>query len=142
VTDKAWARLLIGERELAEQYYLRIPDPAALLTRLAPVLWHRLRASGLDRQSIVISTFGAHYRIPVTGDGLGDVVVGGTMQAPGAANGAGVAPDRLGALLFGPHGMAGLSRIFPDVYPARDRDLFECLFPPLTADLLSFYLPY
>jgi hypothetical protein len=112
------------------------------LTLLAPVLWHRLRSSGLDRQSIVISTFGAHYRIPVTDDGLGEVAVGGTMQGPGAAGGAGVAPDRLGALLFGPHGMAGLSRIFPDVYPGRDPELFERLFPPLTADLLTFYLPY
>jgi hypothetical protein len=142
VTDKAWAHLVAGVRELAEQYYVRIPDPAVLLTRLAPVLWHRLSSAGLDRQSIVVSTFGAHYRIPVTDDGLGEVLVGGTMQGPGAVGGAGVAPDRLGALLFGPHGMAGLSRTFPDVYPGRDRELFECLFPPLSADLLTFYLPY
>lgn len=142
VADQAWSHLLTGERRLAEQYYVRIPDPAALLTRLAPVLWHRLSCSGLDRQAIVISTFGAHYRIPVTEGGLGDVTAGGTMQAPGSAGGAGVAPDHLGALLLGPHGMAGLSRLFPDVYPGRDPELFECLFPPLTADFLTFYLPY
>ena len=108
-----------GGRDLAEQYYLRIPDPVALLARLAPVLWHRLTEAGLDRagRSIVISTFGAHYRIDVRPDGLGEVTPGGPLQAPGAVGGAGVAPDRLPALLFGPHGMAGLSQIHPDVYP-------------------------
>jgi hypothetical protein len=144
ITDAAWGHLLTGGRDLAEQYYLRIPDPAALLARLAPVLWHRLTDAGLDRagRSIVISTFGAHYRIDVGPDGLGEVTQGGPLQAPGSVGGAGVAPDRLPALLFGPHGMAGLSQIHPDVYPGPDRELFTCLFPPLSADLLTYYLPY
>ncbi len=52
-----------------------------------------------------------------------------------------MAPDQLAALLFGPHGMEGLTRFRPDVY-AADEELFHTLFPPLTADVLSFYLPY
>lgn len=53
-----------------------------------------------------------------------------------------IAPDQLGALLFGPLGMAGLAATRPDVYPGPDEALFDLLFPPLTADLLTFYLPY
>jgi hypothetical protein len=63
------------------------------------------------------------------------------MQAPGTAGGAGVAPDQLGPLLFGPHGIVGLSHRHPDVYPGRHRELMAALFPPLSSDLLTFYVP-
>ncbi|MFD8556874.1 GNAT family N-acetyltransferase [Streptosporangium canum] len=144
VTAAAWQESLDhGPRKQAEQYYIRIPDVAALLDRLRPLLWQRLTAAGAERagRDIVISTFGAHYRIPVHADGLGAVVTGGAMQGPGAVGGAGVAPDHLPALLFGPHGIEGLTRIRPDVY-AGEEELFQALFPPLTADVLSYYLPY
>ncbi|WP_245656403.1 GNAT family N-acetyltransferase [Microtetraspora fusca] len=144
VTAAAWQEFLDHEpRKQAEQYYVRIPDAAALLDRLRPLLWHRLTTAGIDHagRDIVISTFGAHYRIPVNADGLGEVVAGGAMQSPGVAGGAGVAPDYLPALLFGPHGIEGLTRVRPDVY-AREEELFQALFPPLTADLLTYYLPY
>ncbi|MFD9519683.1 hypothetical protein, partial [Streptomyces sp. NPDC059979] len=110
---------------------------------LRPLFWQRLTAAGIDRtgRDIVISTFGAHYRMPVLAGGLGEVVTGGPIQSPGAVEGAGVAPDHLAALLFGPHGIEGLTRIRPDVYSA-DEELFQALFPPLTADVLSYYLPY
>ncbi|GIH97315.1 GNAT family N-acetyltransferase [Planobispora siamensis] len=145
VTAAAWREFVPAEpRTQAEQYYLRVPDPVALLERLRPVLWRRLVSAGIDRagRDVVVSTFGAHYRIPITADGLGPVTAGGPMQGPGAEGGAGVAPDYLPALLFGPHGIAGLTRIRPDVYPGPDTELFEALFPPLTADVLSYYLPY
>ncbi|WP_433347438.1 hypothetical protein ACQP25_30155 [Microtetraspora malaysiensis] len=32
----------------------------------------------------------------------------------------------------------GLTRVRPDVY-AREKELFQVLFPPLTADLLTYY---
>ncbi|GII05182.1 GNAT family N-acetyltransferase [Planobispora takensis] len=145
VTAAAWREFVPDEpRTQAEQYYVRIPDAVALLERLRPVLWHRLASAGIDRtgRDVVVSTFGAHYRIPVHADGLGPVTAGGPMQGPGAEGGAGVAPDYLPALLFGPHGITGLTRIRPDVYPGPDAELFEALFPPLTADVLSYYLPY
>ena len=79
----------VGRRpeRLAEQYYVRVPDAAALLDRIRPVLWKRLVAAGLEGADgeILLSTFRRHYRIPVEGDGLGPVGAGGVMQAPGAA---------------------------------------------------------
>ena len=38
--------------------------------------------------------------------------------------------------------MAGLKRLRPDVYPGGDAEWYEALFPPLSSDLLMFYLPY
>ena len=144
VTGRAWQDLLGTTGEQAEQYYVRMPDPAVVLDRIRPVLARRLAAADLDRggRDIVVSTFGRHYRIPVTAEGLGPVEEGGQMQGPGAVGGAGVAPDRLPALLFGQLGMHGLCRRHPDVYPGPDEALFTTLFPPLTADLLTYYLPY
>jgi hypothetical protein len=143
-TGEAWAARLGPADTEARQYYLRLPAPERVLDALRPVLHSRLVDSGVDRvgADVVLSTFGRHYRMPVTAEGLGPVEVGGPMQGPGSAGGAGVAPDRLGALIFGPLGMEGLTRIHPDVYPGPDADLFTTLFPPLTADLLTYYLPW
>ncbi|TDE33144.1 GNAT family N-acetyltransferase [Nonomuraea mesophila] len=117
VTAAAWQEFLDHEpRKQADQYYVRIPDVAALLDRLRPLLWHRITTAVIDRTDIVISTFGAHYRIPVHADGLGELVTGGVMQGPGAVGGAAAAPDHMPALLFGPHGIEGLTRTRPDVY--------------------------
>ncbi|MCL3863270.1 GNAT family N-acetyltransferase [Actinotalea sp. K2] len=144
VTGDAWAGLLDGHREQSEQYYVRLPDAARVLDLLRPVLWRRLVDAGLDRtgREIVVSTYGAHHRIPVGPEGLGPVTSGGPMQDPGDHGGAGVAPDHLGALLFGDQGIEGLTSRRPDVYPGPDRELFATLFPPLTADVLSYYLPF
>ncbi|MFD6112563.1 GNAT family N-acetyltransferase [Streptomyces yangpuensis] len=71
VTGNAWQEFLDHEpRRSAEQYYIRIPDIAVLLDRLRPLFWQRLTAAGIDRtgRDIVISTFGAHHRIPVLAD--------------------------------------------------------------------------
>ena len=144
VTGRAWQDLLGTTGEMAEQYYVRLPDPAVVLDRLRPVLARRLAAAGLDRvgKDIVVSTFGRHYRIPVQPEGLGPVQAGGPLQGPGEVGGAGVAPDHLPAMLFGQVGIHGLCRRHPDVYPGPDGELFEALFPPVTADLLTYYLPY
>ncbi len=152
VTGAAWDGLL-GEPDVAaEQYYVRIADPAALLEALRPVLERRIAAAGLDgaglgvgpgeapRDALVLSTFGAHYRLPFSDGVLGPVEAGRPMQAPGAHGGLGVAPDQLGALLLGGRGFAGLRRLRPDVY--GDPTLGEALFPPVRADLLSYYLPW
>lgn len=141
VPGRAWADLLEPGGADATQYYVRLERPELVLDALRPVLTKRLRAAGLGRD-VVISTFGRHYRLPWTADaGLGLVEVGGPMQAPGVAGGAGVAPDRLPALLLGQLGIEGLERLHPDVY-ASDADFFGALFPPLTADLLTYYLPW
>lgn len=138
---RAWAELLEPGGTEASQYYARLERPELVLDALRPVLTARLRAAGLGRE-VVLSTFGRHYRLPWTADaGLGRVEVGGPMQAPGVAHGAGVAPDRLPALLLGQLGIHGLERLYPDVY-APDAEFFGALFQPLTADLLTYYLPW
>jgi|GEM_PF-1498234 len=144
VTGRGWDALLEPADDAAEQYYLRIADPAVLLDALRPVLARRRVAAQFDAErlggALLISTFGAHYRLPVVGDGFGPVETGGPMQGPGVHRGFGVAPDQLGALLLGGRGFAGLRRLRPDVY--GDREVGEALFPPQTADVLSYYLPW
>lgn len=145
VPGRRWASRLGPPSEYAEQYYARVPALAPLLDALRPELERRLAAAGLDRagREIVLSTFGAHVRIPVADDGtLGPVQTGGRLPWPASVGGAGVAPDQLGALLLGPLGMHGLVRRRPDVYPGPDVELFETLFPPQTGDVCSYYLPW
>jgi hypothetical protein len=122
-----------------ELYYARVPDPGALLEHLRPVLSARLAAS--DRADfdgeLVLSFFRSHVRFRCAAGEVGPMSVGGPMQAPGAFGGAGVAPDLIPALIFGPHGIGGLSLLHPDVYADRNRHLMEVLFPPRRlADLL------
>lgn len=123
----------------AERFYVRIPDPLVLLDALRPVFAGRL--AGHDDAEIVVSFFGSHVRAPWRGGSLGQFQPGGAMQGPGRVGGAGVAPDHLADLLFGPHGVVGLSEIHPDVYPGPNRGLMAVLFPPVTSDLMTFYLP-
>ena len=62
------------------------------------------------------------------------------MQAPISSGGSGLPLDALGSLLFG-SGAAGLEDRFPDADLGRQADLMNTLFPPQSADLLTFYLP-
>jgi predicted N-acetyltransferase YhbS len=134
--------LAAGEEE-ANCYYTRVPDPAALLARLRPMLSARLDGAGLGQSSgeAIVSFFREHVRLPFEKGVFGEVVRGGRMQAPGASGGAGVAPDLVTALLFGPYGIDGLRERHPDVYPGPQRTLMSALFPPVRADLLTFYQP-
>jgi hypothetical protein len=127
----------------ARSYYVRVADPAALLDHVRPVLSARLAACGLATADgdIVLSFFRSHVRMSHTGGTITGVRPGGPMQAPGVVGGAGVAPDQVGGLLFGPHGIAGLAQRHPDVYPGPNAELMAALFPPVSADLLTFYLP-
>ncbi|XVS67219.1 GNAT family N-acetyltransferase [Actinosynnema sp. CA-299493] len=126
----------------ANSYYVRVGDPIAVLERLRPVFGRRLAAAGFaDREGeAVVSFYRSHVRLPFAAGEVGPVVAGGRMQAPGAAGGAGVAPDLLASLLFGPHGIEGLTARFPDVYPGPDAELVHALFPPVRGDLMTFYL--
>jgi hypothetical protein len=121
-----------------QRYYVRIPDAAQLFDVLRPVLDARLAAFDGDvPDEIVLSFFGSHLRLPVSERQLDRPVPGGTMQAPYSVGGAGIAPDALPEVLLGPHGISGLRR--PDVYPGPHRELMAALFPPQTADVLTFY---
>jgi predicted N-acetyltransferase YhbS len=136
----------------AAAYYARVPDVVALLDHLRPVLSARLAglptaglpAAGADRGSdgeILLSFFRHHVRLVHRDGVVTEVRAGGTVQAPGSLGGGGCAPDLITALLFGQRGIDGLAERHPDVYPGPDEALWRALFPPVTADLLTFYLP-
>jgi hypothetical protein len=127
----------------ASMYYARVPDVAALLDHLRPVLSGRLAAAGLAAGSgeIVLSFFRHHVRLAYRDGAVTGVRTGGPMQAPGVVGGAGLAPDLVAPLLFGPHGIAGLAERHPDVYPGPNEALMWALFPPVSADILTLYLP-
>jgi hypothetical protein len=131
-----------GDPDL-NSYYVRVPDVAALLTYLGPVLSARLGGADVPDApgEVIISFFREHVRLPYVDGAVGPATRGGRMQAPGAAGGAGVAPDMIAPLLFGPYGIEGLAQRQPDVYPGPQRTLMSALFPPVRADLLTFYVP-
>lgn len=125
------------------RYYLRIPDPAALLEHLRPVLSARLAASELAGASgeAVLSLYRSHLRFGYRDGEVGPFARGGTMQWVGT-DGAAVPPDLVPSLLFGPEGFAGLARSHPDVSAGQEAEpLMRTLFPPVHSDVLTFYLP-
>ncbi|MEV0677565.1 GNAT family N-acetyltransferase [Actinosynnema sp. NPDC050436] len=143
VAGQALEPLLGPVPEDAGSYYVRVADPVALLDRLRPVFGRRLAASAFaDAEGeAVVSFYRRHVRLPYRAGEVGPVVAGGVMQAPYAAGGAGVAPDLLESLLFGPLGLRGLTARFADVYPGPNADLMHTLFPPVTSDITTFYIP-
>ncbi|MEV0136368.1 GNAT family N-acetyltransferase [Dactylosporangium sp. NPDC050688] len=131
---------LAPARPDAADYYVRVPDVAALLRHLRPVLSARLAGHDGDGD-VIVSFFRHHVRLRRADGAVTDVVAGGPMQGPASLGGAGVAPDLVGPLLFGPHGIEGLTARHADVYPGPQAELMRALFPPVTSDLLTFYLP-
>lgn len=131
-----------GDGQQREWYYARVADFGALLRHLAPVLVDRLRAAGMADQAhdVLISAYRSHVRFKLDANGISDLVTGGPEQAPFSKGGSGVPPDALADLVFGPHGAAGLAERLPDCYLGRQRELMTALFPPVSADLLTFYL--
>jgi predicted N-acetyltransferase YhbS len=142
-TGDALERYLAPPPRQAARYYVRVPDVAALLEHLRPVLSARLAASDFAGQTgdIIVSFFRYHVRMAFTNGKVGEPRPGGAMQAPASVGGAGVAPDLSGSLLFGPEGITGLAEVHADVYYGPNEALMSVLFPPVQADLLTFYLP-
>jgi GNAT superfamily N-acetyltransferase len=122
-------------------YYARIDRPAPVLELLRPVLGRRWRDAGGGDAEVLISSFRSHVRFRLTSEGMGEVTFGGPLQAPVSAGGSGIPPDVIAPLLFGPYGALGLEARHPDVLLGRQRDVMAVLFPPVTADLLTYYLP-
>lgn len=146
VAAETWEPLLAAPEVEGEQYYNRVPDVRRLLDAIRPVFAARLDEAGMvladipDKQ-IIVCTFAHSYTIPVIDGRFGPTVEGGAMQSPGMHGAVAIAPDLIGAAIFGPHGLEGLDRKHPDVYAARNGELMRTLFPPVTSDLLTFYLP-
>jgi predicted N-acetyltransferase YhbS len=129
--------------EKPDWYYARVEHLAPLLDHLAPLLGQRLAAAGLaDREhDVLLSTWRAHVCWTIGPEGMSPVVAGGAEQRPISKGGSGLPPDAVPHLLLGPYGALGLEERLPDCLLGRQRDLMAALFPPVTADLLTFYLP-
>jgi hypothetical protein len=124
-----------------EWFYGRVPALSPLLEHLEPVLLERFRSAGFGgRHDVLLSLWRSHVRFSIDEDSMSGVVDGGPEQAPVSKGGSGVAPDALAPLLLGPFGAVGLEARYGDVLLGRQRDLMEALFPPVTSDLLTFYL--
>jgi hypothetical protein len=142
-TPPALDALLAPPEEPPEWYYGRIERLGPLLAHLAPVLQTRLESAGLgDRDhEMLLSSWRSHVRFTIGPSGFRLLAEGGPEQAPIHQGGSGVPPDALAPLLLGPHGAIGLEERLPDCLLGRQRELMAALFPPVTADLLTFYVP-
>ena len=133
--------------DLPEWFYARVPDLAPLLEHLGPLLGERLRDSGLvppedagGRHQVLLSTYTQHLRFTVGPAGVDGMQRGGREQAPVSKGGSGLAAEAVPGLLLGPYGALGLEEREPDCHLGRQRELMAALFPPVTSDLLTFYL--
>jgi len=124
-----------------EWFYARIPELAPLLDHLRPVLLDRFRSAAIGgHHEVLLSSWRSHVRFSIDDDVVSDVVAGGPEQAPISKGGSGVPPDALAPLLLGPFGAAGLESHHGDVVLGRQRELMEALFPPVSSDVMTFYL--
>ncbi len=129
-----------------EWYYARVPDLGALLMHLGPLLSARARAAGLgtserDGRPVLLSTYREHLRFSVGDEGVTGIQRGGRMQAPVGQGGSGFDAEDVPGLVLGPYGALGLEERQPDCHLGGQRELMAALFPPVTSDLLTFYLP-
>lgn len=123
-------------------YYVRVPDPAALLDALRPVLSARLAAAPdiPATGTALVSLYESSLVFPWAHGEVGPIATGGAVQGPVSAGGSGVPPDAFARLVLG-DGAIAVETHFPDANLGPQRDLMAALFPPLRADLLTFYLP-
>lgn len=124
-------------------YYARVERLAPLLEHLAPVLQDRLRSAGFGERDheVLLSSWRSHVRFTIGPSGFRLLAEGGPEQAPVSKGGSGVPPEALPGLILGPLGALGLEEALPDCFLGRQRELMAALFPPRTADLLTFYVP-
>jgi predicted N-acetyltransferase YhbS len=124
-------------------YYVRVADPVALLTALRPELERRIAASDLAGYSgpLTISLYRTSLRCEIESGHVGPVAAGEPIPYPVSAGASGVPSDRLGDLIMGPHGAAGLERLHGDVLLGDQRELMTVLFPPVSADVATWVFP-
>jgi N-acetylglutamate synthase-like GNAT family acetyltransferase len=133
---------LLGEPQRPDWYYVRVADPAALLAALRPELERRLANSEFaDADRLVeLSFWESQLAFPIANAHVGPISTGGPRQVVVAQGGSGLPPDAIPHLVLG-GGAGALEDRFPDAYLGDQGDLMRALFPPLRADLLTFYLP-
>ena len=125
-----------------DEFLLRVPDPVALLEAARTELSARLAASPFASESgeLLLSFYSSSATLTYDNGSITGIVRGPAMQAPVHRGGSGVPPDLVADLVFGPHGAEALDDLFPDLNLGRRRGLMSVLFPPQSADILTYYL--
>jgi hypothetical protein len=125
-----------------DEFLLRVPDPFALLAAVRSELSARLSASPFssERGDLLISFYSSSATLSYDNGTITGIDRGPPMQAPVHGGGSGVPPDLLGDLVFGPHGAEALDELYPDLNLGRRQGLMSVLFPPQSADILTYYL--
>lgn len=124
-------------------YYVRVPDPCALLAEILPELNFRLADSGQEYEDdgLLISLYRESITALIRNGQLSSLAPGGTVQAPVSRGGSGIPPDLIGHLILGPLGALELERRHADVLLGKRRELMNVLFPPQTVDIQSWVWP-
>lgn len=128
----------------ADQWLIRLPDVAAFLTRIGPVLARRLAASVYAGTTMTLSLnlFRHAYQLQFVAGKLQQVANIGFVDASMGADGGDlcIPPDAFVRLLFGYRTLDELSDAWPDiVVKPASRHLVEVLFPKLHG---YFWMPY
>ena len=124
-------------------YYVRVPDPIALLEAIRPELNHRLADTdlALDEGELLLSFYRSSVRFALKAGQLGAATPAGTVQAPVSQGGSGIPPDLVAHLILGPLGALELEQRHADVLLGKQRELMDVLFPPQTVDVQSWVWP-
>jgi hypothetical protein len=132
----------LSARPNSDEIMIRVSDPATLLAALAPELSARLARSAYasDTGELLISFYRQEIRLSYARGTVTGVRAVPGVPAPVSAGGAGVPPDLVADLIFGPHGAEALAAAHPDCHLGRVRELMSVLFPPQPADILTYYL--
>jgi len=117
--------------------YVRVADPVAFVEGLRPVLTDRLRASPYADHTadFTVTSYASSIVLRIAGGEVVSVASGGPEQQVPPKDGIGVPPDQLVTLLFGRHGVKGLSDRHDDVLLGSSAELADVLFPRLTSDV-------
>ena len=129
-------------RDSGEEFLLRVPDPLKLLEAIRHELSARLVASPFATETgeLLISFYSSSAILSYERGAVTRISGGPSMQGPVHGGGSGVPPDLLADLVFGPHGAEALDDLYPDLNLGRPRGLMSVLFPPQSADILTYYL--
>ena len=125
------------EHSRSYAWYVRTPDPVALIDRLRPVLDDRLASSPFADTStrLLISLYRSSIMLSIDAGRVVGVESGGPEQDPTDRGGAGVAPDLVATLLLGRYGARWLEARYDDVQLGATAPLMDVLFPAAVVDL-------
>ncbi len=138
------ARALGSTPVPGDQWLLRLPDVAGLLSKLTPVLEQRIAASawaGVTTE-LRINLFRQAFALHLVAGKIKTVTPLGFVDASMGADGGDlcIPPDAFVRLLFGYRTLGQLFDVWPDIVVKPERRLLiETLFPPLQG---YFWMPY